>query len=43
VIGAIRSHRARTDMIGPIGRQRLRLRRPDIGHHNGRHDRQKHA
>jgi hypothetical protein len=43
MIGTIRSHRPGTHMIRPIGRQRLRLRRPDIGHHHGRHDRQKHA
>jgi hypothetical protein len=43
VIGAIRSHCPGTHMIGSIGSQRLRLRRPDIRHHHGRHDRQKHA
>ncbi len=43
MISPIRCHRPGTHMIRPVGRQRLRLRRPDIGHHNGRHDRQKHA
>jgi hypothetical protein len=43
MFGAVGSHRTCTDMIRAIGSQRLRLRRPDIGHHNGRHDRQKHA
>jgi hypothetical protein len=43
MISTIRSNRSGANMIRSIGSQRLRLRRPDIGHHNGRHDRQKHA
>jgi hypothetical protein len=43
MISTIRSHRSGPDMIRSIGSQRLRLCSPDIGHHHGRHDRQKHA